>query len=130
MEFEILYELNASTQAVYQAWLSSEQHSTMTGGEAIVNSNIGETFTAWDEYISGKNITLVPFSKIVQNWRTVEFKENQNDSILEINLTALNPNKTKLILKHSELLPEDMKYKQGWIDSYFVPMAFYFDSFL
>lgn len=130
MEFEISYEFNASTQVVYQAWLNSKQHSDMTGGEAIVNGNIGETFTAWDEYISGKNIVLTPNSKIVQSWKTVEFKGDQKDSILEIELIALSPNKTRLVLKHSELLPEDVKYKQGWIDNYFKPMAFYFDSFL
>jgi hypothetical protein len=129
LEFEISYEFNASAPAIYNAWLSSEQHSAMTGGEAIVNSNIGGTFTAWDEYISGENIELVPFIKIVQSWRTVEFNSDQKDSILEINLIELSPNKTKLVLKHSELLPKDVKYKQGWIDSYFVPMVLYFDSF-
>jgi activator of HSP90 ATPase len=128
MEFEITHLFNASAQAIYKAWLNSNKHTAMTGGEAIINANIGDAFTAWDQYISGENITLIPNSKIVQYWRTVEFLQNQPDSLLELELIKLSPNKTKLVLKHSCLLPEDIKYKQGWIDNYFEPMSFYFDG--
>ena len=48
LHFEVSEEIRASPQQVYNAWLNSNQHSAMTGGEAIVSDLIGDSFTAWD----------------------------------------------------------------------------------
>ena len=100
----------------------------MTGGDASCTKRKNSTFTAWDGYITGTNLELKENSYIKQAWRTVEFKEEQPDSILEISLTAKGKGQTLLTLVHSALSVNDNKYKQGWIDSYFNPMKEYFDK--
>ena len=99
----------------------------MTGGEALISDKVGEDFSAWDGYISGSNIELKPNEKIVQKWRTSEFDDSEESSDLVIELTDLPNGHCQLNLTHSNLKPgDDDKYKQGWIDHYFLPMREYF----
>ena len=79
VRFQVSTEIPASREKIYKAWLSGKQHTGMTGGPATASNKIGGTFTAYGDYISGKNIELVPFSKIVQSWRTTEFSDDEND---------------------------------------------------
>ncbi len=73
INFEIAGLIDASPQQIYDAWLNSDAHSAMTGGEAFVSNTEGDTFDAWDGYIEGRNVELVSAQKIVQHWRTSEF---------------------------------------------------------
>lgn len=125
--FEISEWFNASPKEVYEAWLSSAEHSKMTGGEAKCSSEIGGTFTAWDGYIMGENIDLEAGKKIVQKWRTTEFDDHDPDSLLELTLQAEN-NGTRLILRHSNIPDGHQGYRQGWYDHYFAPMSVYFEK--
>ena len=75
--FTLTQTFPISAQKLYIAWLDSEQHSAMTGGEADCSDQEGEAFSAWDGYISGTNVRLTPFSEIVQTWRTTEFGEGE-----------------------------------------------------
>lgn len=127
IEFTIQTHLPASPESIYKGWLDSSTHSRMTGGEAIISPEIKAEFSAWDEYITGKNLELVPGKRIVQAWRTVEFSESDPDSRLEI-LLAAEDKGTKITLIHSNLPDDGMKYKQGWIDNYFDPMKTYFNE--
>ena len=128
MDFKISCEINTSARAIYNAWLNSEEHAAMTGGDANISQNIGGEFSAWDEYISGVNLELIQNEYIKQRWRTVDFLDNQEDSILEIKLISINEHKTILELHHSQLLDADFHYKQGWVDNYFEPMQSYFEK--
>ena len=118
--------LPASQERVYSAWLSSEDHSAFTGSEAHIDAEFGGKFSAWDNYISGTTLQLLPYSKIVQAWRTTEFPDNSPDSKLEIHFEPVGA-ETKLTLIHSEI-PEgqEEEYEQGWTDYYFEPMKKYF----
>ena len=117
---------NASPSQIYESWLDSEKHSLMTGGQAEVSNIVGGEFTAWDGYITGKNIELVPNKKIIQSWRTSKFSIEQPDSILTIELLP-DENGTKLILKHENLTEDDHHYMPGWVVHYFEPMKGYFN---
>lgn len=124
--FTLTTEIKAPAEKIYKAWLNSNEHAKMTEAEsAIASHNIGDIFKAHGEYIFGKNIELVPNKKIVQTWRTVEFLDTEPDSLLEI-IFEENDSKTKITLKHTNV--SNMKYKQGWIDYYFVPMKNYFEA--
>jgi uncharacterized protein YndB with AHSA1/START domain len=125
IEFEVSTVIPAEPQVVYHAWLDSAQHGAMTGGEAQVSDQVGATFTAWDGYISGKNLELDPGRRILQSWRTVEFAEYEADSLVEVTLTPYGKH-TRLILRHSNLPEHGSIYEQGWIDNYFEPMLQYF----
>jgi len=125
-KFEMKRQFSASVNTIYNAWLDGEEHSKMTGGEASGEAKEGAEFTAWDGYISGSNLELVPNQKIVQSWRTSEFNEGDEDSRLEIKLEPSGEG-CELTLIHSEI-PEDQSsdYEQGWDDHYFSPMKEYF----
>ena len=126
--FEISTVLTASAQRVYEAWLSSEEHSAMTGGAAQIDPNVGGKFNAWDGYITGTTLELEPYHRIVQSWRTIEFPVDAPDSRLEILLEVI-ANGTRLTLKHSEIpAGQGSAYESGWVDNYFDPMKDYFSE--
>ncbi len=127
MKFTIKTKIKTTPDKIYRAWLTSKGHAAMTGGDAKCNAKVGGKFTAWDEYISGKNLELIPDQYIKQSWRTVEFDPDQADSLLEIQLKEIKPGITELTLTHSDLLSKDIKYKKGWVESYFDPMKVYFE---
>ena len=127
LKFEISGLIPASPNDVYKAWLDSETHSKMTGGVAEVSEKSGETFQAWDGYITGTNLELEPDKRILQRWRTSEFEGPDPDSLLEILLEPEN-GQTRITIRHSNLPDHGMQYKQGWIDSYLNPMKNYFGS--
>lgn len=104
--------------ALYASWLNSEIHAAMTdGGEAVINPAIGADFSAWDGYISGKNLELEPNKRMVQSWRTSDFQETDADSRIEILLEAV-PDGTKLTLIHTEIPEGQPDYAEGWEDFY------------
>ena len=125
IEFEIFDVFSAAPQQIYDAWLDSEGHSHMTGGAADASAEVGGEFSAWDGYISGKNLELEPGKRILQSWRTQQFSESDADSELEIVLEGV-PEGTKLTLKHTKLPDHGMQYKDGWVEHYFDPMKAYF----
>ncbi len=127
IEFVVSTMLPATPVEVYDTWMSSEGHSAMTGSPATISGEIGGEFDAWDGYIHGKNINLERGVLIVQTWRTSEFSETEEDSLLEINLKPVG-DQTELTLRHSNLPAHGMQYKEGWVDSYFEPMKTYFEG--
>ena len=84
--FALTTTIPASAQDVYEAWLDSLAHTEMTGGEAIMSDEVGAEVAAWDGYIIGRNLELVPGERIVQSWRTSEFTDEHEDSIISVTL--------------------------------------------
>ena len=125
--FELKVKFSVNPPTVYNAWLDSEEHSKMTGGEASCSSKEGGEFSAWDGYITGKNIQLNQYKKIIQSWRTSDFKNNDEDSELIIEIQETDEG-CELLLIHKNIPEEQSDYKQGWIDHYFDPMKMYFDA--
>ncbi|MEW5940865.1 MAG: SRPBCC domain-containing protein [Chloroflexota bacterium] len=125
-EFKMIVTLPASPEEIFDAWLSSEGHSRMTGSRAEVRKRLGGQFSAWDGYIWGVTIEMERPGRIVQAWRTSEFSKGDPDSQVEITLEK-SKGGTKLSLRHSNI-PEGQaeNYKQGWKDFYFKPMKEYF----
>lgn len=98
----------------------------MTGGQADCSETVGESFSAWDGYITGKNIELIKDQKIVQTWRTSEFQDDDEDSLLSITFNKSEFG-TELILSHSHIPAGQTQYEQGWVDNYFEPMMKFFE---
>ena len=126
--FRLKTKLPAKPAAVYRAWLSAAGHSAMTGAEATASDKEGGSFTAWDGYITGRNLTLKPEWCIVQAWRTSQFSESDPDSRLEL---CIHPSDSgsELLLIHTNIPPDQTAgYETGWVDHYFEPMRKYFSS--
>lgn len=127
LAFEISEILQATPQAIYQAWLDSKGHTLMTGSPAQASARVGESFSAWDGYIFGRNLELEPGRRIIQAWRTTEFQPSDPDSRLEVILEPEGKG-ARVTIRHSNLPPDGMQYKQGWVEFYFEPMRTYFQD--
>ena len=115
-----------SPKKLYNAWLSSKEHSNFTGGEAKINPKIGGKMSAWDGYTTGKFVEFAVNNKIVQTWRSSDFPEASKDSILTITFEKVEKG-TKITLLHTNI-PDGQgnSYTKGWKDFYFTPMKKYF----
>lgn len=127
MDFTLKTTLKATAKQIYKSWLSTQRHTKMTGGAAFVSDKVGETFTAWDGYFTGKNIELEPYGKIVQSWRSSNFEDGETDSQIEI-LLSENDGETILTLNHTNVPESGDHYKKGWEEHYFEPMRNYFET--
>ena len=124
--FTLTATIPASREEIYQAWLDSIGHSEMTGGEATTSDEVGAEVSAWDGYISGRNLELVSGERIVQSWRTSEFGDEDEDSVITVVLQETEDG-TLLTLEHSNVPDEHKSYEQGgWQSNYFEPMVAYF----
>jgi len=123
---ELSVKIPVSPEQLYKDWLDSDAHTNFTGGEAIIDSSLNGSYTAWDNYISGKNLELEPHTRILQSWRTTEFDESDEDSMLEITFEPAGK-ACILHLKHWNI-PEGQgsRYKTGWEEHYFDPMKEYY----
>ena len=118
--------LPASAAEIYQAWLDSQAHSEMTGGDARQSDQVGAAVSAWDDYITGRNLELVPGERIVQSWRTTQFTDEHEDSVIVVTLEQVEDG-TLLTLVHRNVPEEQTGYERGgWQEHYFEPMKEYF----
>ena len=114
-------EFNASPHDVYEAIMDEKIHTRFTASPASIGRAVGETFTAYDGYIVGKNIELIPDKKIVQEWRAVDW-DPMLISLVTFEFTPVSGG-TRLDFTHDGL-PEgtEDEFAQGWIDNYWEPL--------
>jgi activator of HSP90 ATPase len=115
-------------EVLCRAWMDSKEHSAFTGdNKAVIDRKIGGKFTAWGGYISGRTLELDSPKRILQEWRTTDFSEDEESSSIEVLFTPEGPDGTKLMIMHSRIPPgQGEGYGQGWIDFYFTLMKKYF----
>lgn len=121
--------LFCSPEEAYSAWMDSEKHGKMIGGDAKIDPKAGGLFSIWGGKIVGKTIELDSEKhRIVQQWRYnyPDWPENEPSKIT----IEFVPNKKGCKLNFSQSkIPE--KYAediaQGWKDYYWKPMQEYFE---
>src|SRR4030067_2531772 len=91
-----------SPDALYEAFMDAKIHSAFTGSKATCDPKIGGKFTAWDGYISGRNLELEKGKKIVQEWITTEWPQDYPPSKLELTFNQVDGN-TEIIMVHSNV---------------------------
>lgn len=127
-DYVLTAHIPASPQAVFDAWMSSEGDASVTGGAAVVDPSIGGPFTAWDGYIWGETLEIEPGQRVVQSWRTTDFRDEDADSQIHV-LFAPGVDGTVLTLRHTNVPEHDPDYEgSGWEENYFAPMRDYFGS--
>jgi activator of HSP90 ATPase len=118
--------ISATPEEVYNAYTNAKKHTEFTGSKATNNPVVGGKFTAWDGYISGKNLELEKGKRIVQEWVTTDWPEGYPPSKLELILREVN-GKTEITMVHSDAPAEqENDLKQGWTDFYWEPLKNYF----
>ena len=124
--FTLTATIPASARQIYDTWLDSLAHSQMTGGAARMSDALGAAVSAWDGYISGRNLELIPGRRIVQSWRTTQFTDQHADSIITVTLED-TADGTLLTLVHGNVPDDHRSYEEGgWQSNYFEPMQEYF----
>jgi uncharacterized protein YndB with AHSA1/START domain len=120
--------INATPKEVYTALMDAKIDSKIIGSKATIVPKVGGKITAWDSYITGKNLELVKGKRIVQEWVTTEWPEGYPPSILTITLKKAG-NVTELMMVHSKVPKEQMnRYADGWKDYYWKPLKEYFEN--
>lgn len=118
----------ASPEDVYDAYIDPKKHSAFTGAETTCDPRVGGEFTAWDGYITGKNLELEKGKRIVQEWSTSEWPEDYPPSRLELTFSEVKGG-TELTMVHSDVPASQAEdYRQGWIDDYWDLLKEYFQS--
>jgi activator of HSP90 ATPase len=125
--FTLTEKFSKTPQELFEAWLESEQHASMTGAGAECSDREGGSFSAWDGYISGKNLRLTPYSEIIQSWRSTDFSDEDEDSSLTIRFKAI-PEGCLVELIHENIPEVDADFEKGWKDYYFEPMQEFFSA--
>jgi activator of HSP90 ATPase len=129
LKFRIIEQtvfFKATPEDVYDVLLDPKKHSKFTGSPATTNARKGATFTAWEGYITGKNLELVKGKKIIQEWKTTEWPAGYPVSRLEFTLTQKSGG-TELKMMHSKVPEEQVaKYSSGWKTAYWDPLGEYF----
>ncbi len=128
-KFKVSVKLHCTAKEVFTGWLNDNMHSEFTGGgKAKTSPSEGGTFSALDGYITGKNIEIFPYKKIIQKWRTSDFSQDDEDSNLELFFT-FREDHTLVTVTHTNI-PEGMgeQYKRLWKEQYFSNMKKHFDA--
>jgi len=58
---------------VYEMLMDSRKHAALSGESAALSREVGGSFTAWGNHISGFNLALRPGRRIVQAWRALDW---------------------------------------------------------
>ena len=125
-DFKVSDVIPATPEEIYDAWMSTDGHTAMTGADAHVDPRVGGEFDAWDGYISGRTLELEPGRRIVQSWRSSEFEDQHADSRIEVLLDEVEGG-SRVTVRHTTVPDGQLGYEQGgWQDSYFDPMKEYF----
>ena len=125
-DFTVSDVIPASPGRIYDAWLDSAGHAAMTGGAARATAVVGGEFSAWDGYISGRNLILERGRRIVQSWRTTRFTAADADSEIEVVLEPVAGG-TRVTLHHRKVPDGHTGYQDGgWQENYFDPMKRHF----
>jgi uncharacterized protein YndB with AHSA1/START domain len=127
---EVTAVIPASAARIYAAWLDSEGHTAMTGGDAEIEPVVGGKHTAWGGYISGVTQALEAGRRIEQSWYAADFPEGSAHSRLVVTIEDEDEgDRARVHIAHSDL-PEGMgaSYESGWNVHYFTPMMAYFET--
>ena len=128
-KFKVSVKLRCQAKDVFSGWLNDKVHAAFTGGaKAKTSPSEGGEFSAWDGYITGTNVEIFPYKKIIQKWRTKDFDQNDEDSQIELFFTYKD-GYTLVTITHTNI-PEGQgeRYKKGWKEFYFSHMKKYFDK--
>ena len=111
----------AEPHEVYELLMDSEKHAKFSESKAVISREVGGKISAYDEYINGWNVELIPDKKIIQKWRGSDWPEDWYSSA-SFELKRV-PGGTKLTFVQTKV-PEDQYegINDGWVEHYWEKM--------
>jgi activator of HSP90 ATPase len=118
---------SASPREVYEIFIDSKKHQSLSGEKATISRKLGGRFTAWNGHITGYNLALRPGRKIVQAWRaTGWWPDHHSVVIFDIQKTKRG---SRLEFTQIGIPPHRYSgHYRGWIETYWTPMKEIFAS--
>ena len=118
--------IKASAAKVYQAIISAEQFSEVTGAPAEIASDEGGEFSCFGGQITGRHLELIPDERIVQAWRVKAWPEGVFSEV-KFDLSE-SGDETTLELTHTGY-PDDAAehLEPGWHKMYWEPLKAYLE---
>jgi activator of HSP90 ATPase len=117
--------LNATAQRVYDVLLDSKLFAAFSGEAAEISPQAGGTFSMFGARIEGRNIELVPGTRVVQAWRPAHWDAGIY-SIAKF-VFAETSGKTKVVLDHTGFPVGDFaSLSSGWREHYWQRLEKYF----
>ena len=118
---------NASPHEIFELLMDSRKHAGFTGHRARISRKKNGRFTAYDNWINGKNLEIVKDRKIVQAWRGADWKKGYFSKV-EFLLKKKGKG-CKLIFTHKGVPDEHYKgINKGWKEHYWQRMKKYLKS--
>jgi activator of HSP90 ATPase len=117
---------NVSPKTLFETYIDSKKHSTAINSKVSISRRIGEKFSAYDGYIKGKNLFIVPNRLIIQSWRGLDWKKNHLDSTLILTFSKISGG-GKIDMVHANV-PDNLynAIKKGWNEYYWQPWKRHF----
>ena len=116
---------NTTPKALYELYTNAEKHTIVTGAMAKNTAKEGAKFSAYDGYITGKNLQLVKDRLIVQSWSGSDWKKEDVDSTFTLHFESKGKD-TLLHVVHANLPDEHAKsIGNGWHEYYWTPWKAY-----
>jgi activator of HSP90 ATPase len=117
----------ASAQRIYEALLSSQQFTALTGAAATIDARVGGSFTMFNGRIVGLNVELVPNQRLVQAWRPTHW----DPGVYSVVRFQLKPEgkETLVVLDHTGFPAGEYEHlTSGWTAHYWEPLTKLFGS--
>lgn len=118
--------LPGTPEEVYEALMTSRGHAAFTSASARISPRVGGSIMAWDGYIHGTNVELVPNRRIVQRWQPAEEEWPEGHESTVTFVLAAARGGTRLTFLHTDV-PRDQVHhlRAGWKESYWQPLRAY-----
>ncbi len=115
VEFE-----KTTPEELFSILLDPRKHSEIIKAEARISRKEGDSFSAFNGMVTGKNLAIVPHQMIVQSWRGNAWKEDDLDSIVIMTFTSTKRG-AKIDLVHANV-PDQFVKVEKWKEAYWEPM--------
>ncbi len=117
-------ELNASPERIFHVLLDSKEFAAFTGMAATIDPAPGGAFKTFGGLIEGRNIEIIPSSRIVQAWRPSYWTPGVY-TVVHFELKASTSGAT-LVLDHTGFPEGEFDHLDpGWYMRYWDPLKKY-----
>lgn len=113
---------NASADDIYEYLINARKLQKIIGGKVSNSGKVGGKFSAYDDYIFGENVELVPGKKIVQKWACEDFPKGHMSDV-KIELKKKGDKQTEMIFTQDNI-PDELydDLNEGWKEFYWDPI--------